>query len=339
VRHEPLASNNSTNNETMKNNASIAREYVKKFPSKGNRTIANALYADHPERFATPETARCCVRYVRGAIGNHNRKHVKIDKNKTPKVLPVPKSSAKPRKPFKLKSGKILVMSDVHIPYHDVTSVEACLEHADAYKPDCILLNGDTIDFYGVSRWEKDPEVRNLPEELKKTRQFLMHLRARFPDAEIIWKNGNHEERWEKYLWNNAPELCGVEDFELQKLLRFDELGIQFVHGRQRIKAGKHLTIIHGHEIPGAFDPVNFARTLCTKLKVCAMAGHKHKVSEHTEKDADGTYISCWSTGCFEEMTPDYMPINNWSHGFATIELDGNDFDVSNYRIIEGRVR
>jgi len=323
----------------MKTNAQIVKEHLEKFPDKGNRSIAHAIYSKHPGRFTSLDTCRSSVRYYRGAQGAQNRKHTKLEKPTTPEYLPIPASMAKVRKPYKLASGKIAVLSDVHIPYHDQAALGAALNHLDEYQPDTILLNGDTIDFYAISRWEKDPEIRNLSQELERTRGFLMHLRGRYPTATIIWKNGNHEERWEKYLWNKAPELCGVEDFELRKILRFDENRIEFVHGRQKIKAGKHLTIIHGHELPGAFDPVNFARTLCSKLKVCAMAGHKHKVSEHTEKTADDVYISCWSTGCFEEMSPDYMPFNNWSHGFATIDLDGDDFSVSNYRIIDGKVR
>lgn len=321
-----------------KTNNALAKEYIIKFPNKGNQSIARALISDFPSRWTSLGTARSCVRYARGAKGDAGRKSAKVKQNETPKHIPVPKSMAKPRKVYRLPEGKTLVLSDVHIPYHNEVSLNAALEFADEYQPENILLNGDTIDFYAISRWEKDPEVRNLPSELERTRAFLMHLRSRFPMAVIIWKNGNHEERWEKYLWNKAPELCGVEDFELKKILRFDEYGIEFVHGRQKVKAGKHLTIIHGHEIPGAFDPVNFARTLCVKLKVCAMAGHKHKTSAHTEKTADNKYITCWSTGCMEDMHPDYMPINSWNHGFATIELAANDFNVNNYRIIDGKI-
>lgn len=262
----------------------------------------------------------------------------RFQKGAAPRSIAMPKSMAKPQKPYALPDGKILVMSDVHIPYHDEKALEACLNFADTYRPDTIFLNGDTVDFYAISRWDKDPQSRNLSAELEKARAFLMHLRERFPKSVIVFKLGNHEERWEKYLWHKAPELCGVSDFEMSKILRFDEIDIIEVKGRQKVKAGKHLTLIHGHEIPGAFDPVNFARTLCQKLKVCAMAGHKHKVSEHTEKTADDKYITCWSTGCFEEMHPEYMPINQWSHGFATIDLKGNDFNVNNYRIIDGKV-
>jgi len=317
----------------------IIQDFIKKYPDHGNLTIAKAIYAKHPSLFGDVEKCRYAVRYRRGATGDDGRKKQKMTSIMTPTRTPVPKSMAKVRKPYDLPQGRTAILSDIHIPYHDLTSLNAALDYLDEFKPDNILLNGDTIDFYAISRWEKDPEIRNFAAELEKTRQLLAHLRDRFPDARIIWKNGNHEERWEKYLWNKAPELCGVPDFELKVLLRFEQYGVEFVHGRQTIKAGKYMTILHGHEIPGAFDPVNFARTLCQKLKVCAMAGHKHKVSEHTEKTADDKYISCWSTGCFEEMHPDYMPINNWCHGFATLILTGNEFAVNNLRIIDGKVK
>lgn len=252
--------------------------------------------------------------------------------------MPLPKSRARPKKSFQLPQGRTTILADIHIPYHDNTALEAALEHTDTFKPDNILLNGDQIDFFAISRWTKDPNERNLAGEISDTRQFLMHLRERYPNARIIWKNGNHEERWEHYLWHKAPELINVNDFKMEDVMRFKEYGVEFVHGRQKIKAGKHFTIIHGHEIPGAFDPVNFARTLCLKLKVCAAAGHKHKSSEHSEKTADDKFITCWSIACLQEYHPDYMPLNNWNHGFAELTLNKSDFQFSNYRIIDGKV-
>lgn len=320
----------------------IINPYLEKYPDHSIRALTALIYKKHPDHFSTQEHCRSAVRYRRGKTGSKMRASAKrtntLVKGSGERSVAMPKSLAKPRTPFELPQGRTLVLSDVHIPYHDLTALEAALQYADNLQIDNILLNGDTIDFYAISRWDKDPEVRNLAAELEKTRAFLMHLRGRYPKAQIVWKNGNHEERWEKYLWHKAPELCGVSDFELRKILRLDEYQIAFVHGRQRIKAGKHLTIIHGHEIPGAFDPVNFARTLCMKLKVCAMAGHKHKVSQHTEKTADDKYITCWSTGCFEEMHPDYMPLNNWGHGFAVIDLNKDHFVVSNHSVINGQV-
>jgi hypothetical protein len=32
------------------------------------------------------------------------------------------------------------------------------------------------------------------------------------------------------------------------------------------------------------------------------------------------------------------MPLNKWNHGFAFIEIDGEDFQVQNKRIYKGKV-
>lgn len=326
----------------MSNLNDIIHPYFEKFPEQSDLGLARLIFKEHPDRFASVEYCRRAIRYRRGKTGKAKIKGLAnksyVRKGKAKRATQLPASRAKPRKAFQIPQGKTTILSDVHIPYQDDVALEAALDHTDEFQPDNILLNGDTIDFFAISRWEKDPEERNLSGELTDTRQFLMHLRERYPDADIIWKNGNHDERWEKYLWHHAADLIGCEEFELKTVLRFKEYGIRFVHGRQKMKAGRHLTIIHGHEIPGAFDPVNFARTLSMKLKVCAMAGHKHKTSEHSEKTADDKYITCWSIGCLQEQHPDYMPINNWNHGFAQLTLDKSDFEIDNFRIIDGKV-
>ena len=202
---------------------------------------------------------------------------------------------------------------------------------------DSILLNGDVLDFHAVSRWETDPEERDLKNELELGEQFLSHLRERYPNARIFYKMGNHEERWMRYLRTKAPELCGIRKFKIPAILSFRKYRIRQVGGRQRVKAGPHLTIIHGHEIFGATAPVNFARTLQTKLGVCAVAGHRHQTRSIPLR-MRMIFIHCWSVGCLCNMAPDYSPINNWNHGFAWLDLKGTSFEMHNLRIIDGRV-
>ena len=314
------------------------------YPDHSIRALASLVYNENPELFISYESARNAIRYRKGKLGAQARADAKTKHKDTmttkqaERSMPMPKSKAKPRKPYKLPQGKTLILADVHVPYHDDKALDVALEFGDSYEPDNILLNGDQMDFFSISRWEKDPKLRNLSGELQAGRQFIQALRERYPNAQIIWKNGNHEERWEHYLWHKAPELCGSADFELERILRFSEYGVQFVHGRQIIRAGKNLTIIHGHEVMSAADPVNFARTLYTKMGVCTMGGHKHKTSEHSEKHGNDKFVTCWSIGTLQEMHPEYAVLNKWNHGIATVELDGNDFTVQNYRIINGKV-
>ena len=135
-----------------------------------------------------------------------------------------------------------------------------------------------------------------------------------------------------------APEISGISDFQIYDLLDFAKYGIEEVGGKQKMKAGKNLTIIHGHEMFNSTAPVNFARTLQTNLGVCAIAGHRHQTSQHAFKTADDKHIHCWSLGCLCDMAPEYAVINRWNHGFATLELHGNTFQVNNLRIIEGNI-
>ena len=314
----------------------VVRKYVEKFPKHGNRTLASLIIKENPNLFTSLDAARSCVRYVRGNGGKaqgrkgratHPKPNGKAGEYKIPKSL-TPK-----KRIVRIPDGKTLLLSDIHLPYHDVEALECALEHG--HDADNIILNGDTVDFYATSRWDTDPNHRDLAGELQAARQFLMHLRERFPNANIYFKIGNHEERWEKFLWRKAPELCGVPDFKMEKLLRFEDLDIQEIGGRQLTKAGG-LWILHGHEFFNTFDPVNFARTLQVKTGVCTIAGHKHKSSQHSVKSMDGDTIACWSVGCLCDLEPDYMPVNQWNLGFAEVVHQGKKFDVNNYRIIDG---
>jgi|TARA_R100000482_G_scaffold92851_2_gene38484 predicted phosphodiesterase len=321
----------------------ILVKVLEEFPDSPTLTLAKKIYKDHPALFSSVENVRSAIRYRRGNIGERsrstldNKKYVR-ENGKAGFKIELPKSVAEPKKPFKLPEGKSLVISDVHVPYHDDKALQLCMDYARSYAPDNIIMNGDIADFFSISRWEKNPEHRNLSRELMLVRQFLQYLRERFPKARLIYKIGNHEERWEKFMWLKAPEISGISDFQIYDLLDFAKYGIEEVGGKQKMKAGKNLTIIHGHEMFNSTAPVNFARTLQTNLGVCAIAGHRHQTSQHAFKTADDKHIHCWSLGCLCDMAPEYAVINRWNHGFATLELHGNTFQVNNLRIIEGNI-
>lgn len=321
----------------------VLEDALSKFPDAPTLTLAKKIYKEYPELFSSIETARSAIRYRRGNNGSHHRNGIKDKKHvrengKAGFKFELPESIAEPHKDFKVPQGRTAILSDIHIPYHDSTALRIALEYIDDQEPDNIYLNGDISDFFSVSRWDKNPLERNLPRELQLNRQFLAHLRERYPNARIIYKIGNHEERWEKYMWAKAPEVCGVADFEMRALLEFSKWGIEEVKGKQKAKAGKYLTIIHGHELFGGSAPVNFARTLQTNLGVCAIAGHRHQTSEHAFKNADDKNVMCWSLGCLCDMRPEYAVLNKWNAGFAILDLHKNDFKVDNKRIVNQEV-
>lgn len=324
--------------------ADIAREYRIKY---GNNmptlTLARIMYNENIEAFMSVDHARTTLRQIEGKSGTKMRNQIKDkslfmtdERPKNPWKLP--ESEETKYEPFHIKEKKIAVLSDIHIPYHSVPALSAGLDFIQAEKPSAILLNGDILDFYQLSRFGKDPRKRSVAHELQSAREFLDVL-AQF-GAKIYYKIGNHEERYQHYLMAKAPELLGVQQFELQHLLGLNDRGIELIGDKRIIKAND-LNIVHGHEFgQSIFSPVNVARGLFLRGKVSAMQGHNHSVSEHTESNMNGDIVTTWSLGCLCELNPAYLPINKWSHGFAMIDLsdNGKDFHVRNYRIHKGKI-
>lgn len=324
-------------------NADLAREFITRFKNHSQRAIGKALYAAHPLRF-TPKGAYSMVQNVSSAWGGKNKsvqskdyipKKVSVP---VPAPPPIPPSMVKPWVPYELTGKRILVLSDIHAPYHDCASLNAALDYGDTYNPDVVLLNGDVCDFYTISRYETNPEMRDLAGEVKAVRDLLGHIRARFPKARLIFKLGNHDERWWSYLWRKAPELLGLELADFGELVHARQHRVEIV-GEQRIIQCGHLSILHGHELPkGMTNPVNPARGVFLRAVDIALIGHQHRSSEHTETTMMGRTITCWSTGCLCDLHPEYARINRWNHGFATVDMTGNDFRVNNMRIRNGKI-
>ena len=322
----------------------IARDYRIKY---GNNmptlTLARIMYNENVEAFMSVDHARSTLRIIEGKSGNKMRNQIKNkslfmtdERPKNPWKLP--ESEETKYESFFIKAKKLAVLSDIHIPYHSLSALGAALDFIQVEKPDAILLNGDILDFYQLSRFGKDPRKRSVAHELQAAREFLDVL-AQF-GAKIYYKIGNHEERYQHYLMAKAPELLGMQQFELQHLLGLHDRGIELIGDKRIIKAND-LNIVHGHEFgQSIFSPVNVARGLFLRGKVSAMQGHNHAVSEHTESNMNGDIVTTWSLGCLCELNPAYLPINKWAHGLAIVDLsdNGKDFHVRNYRIYKGKI-
>lgn len=319
-----------------------------RFPNTPSLTLAKKIMKDDPEMFTTVDAARSAIRYFRGATGTKSRK------NADPKLarpfnealfnpFGLPDSDEVEFLPYVLPDTceRILYLSDIHIPYHNIEALTAAIQYGLDNRVDTVFIGGDFLDFYSLSTFERDPRQRGFAEELETGREVLQILRREFANAPIFYQLGNHEERFERYMRVKAPELLSVDEFRIDKLLDFDKLGVELIDGKRVAKAGK-LNIVHGHEFGrgGASSSVNPARGLYNRSKTSTICGHHHQTSEHTEQDLNGDIVTTWSSGCLCELSPDYMPINRWNHGFAFIEVDHHHgwFKVSNKRILNGAV-
>lgn len=329
------------------NKRELVRNYLKKFPNTPSLTIAKKIYAEHSKHFTNLESVRSEVRTLRGLSGERNKKRVS-------KELFVPKGTFK-NNPFKLppsdakkarvfylpkSCNNILLLSDLHIPFHDINAVSLAIQYGLEEKINCIVINGDLLDFYLISRFTKTKYERSIPYELKSAREFLTRLNEIFPGVPIYFLLGNHDVRLQIFLAVKAPELLDVEEFKLEELLHAKKHNMTVIGDTTLVKAGK-LAITHGHIlIRGVFAPVNPARGSFLRAKASVIIGHTHKYSTHSETDINGKVTTCYSTGCLCELNPEYSPFaNNFSHGFARIVIQPNgNFSVFNKQIVNGEL-
>ena len=322
----------------------IARRLCQAHPDAPARTLARRLVAE-ANGAITIEQARNRISRQFGVHGARHRKGIRAAapraKRQAGDVIAMPRSKAEPWAPHDMGVvGRIGVLSDIHIPYHDEVALAAAVSHLQAEQIDCLLLNGDFADFYSISRHEKNPKHRNFKRELEDVRQFLAWIRGTFPNIPIVAKAGNHEERFEKWLFAHAPEISDDPIMGLDNWLGLAPLGIALVQDKRIIMAGG-LPILHGHEKGnGISSPVNQARGAFLRLHHTVLEGHGHRTSTHSEPDMFGSETVCFSTGCLCDLRPAYAVLNKWNHGGAIVTVhDGGEFDVENFRIASGKVR
>jgi predicted phosphodiesterase len=325
------------------NKSQIAKRFIEENTNKdgiskySKKKLAELLVLKHPDIFHY-ESARCSIRYVTGAKGFKNKKYLSEKLKVDWKGFELPEQEKNDYSKYEIFEKRIGILSDIHFPYADLKALNAAVKYLIDWKPSCIVLNGDIIDFYQASNFQRDPRQRGLKYEIDVTRDFLSQLRKLFPKTRIIYKAGNHEERYERAILQRLPEFLDLEWTKLEVALGLNEHKIELVDNKRLIKAG-HLNIAHGHEFSKGFiAPVNVARGFYMRAKTNVIGGHHHRTSEHIEQDINSKVIGAWSMGCLCELNPHYMPINSWNHGFATVEIQGEDFKVDNIKIYKGKI-
>lgn len=322
----------------MINKSQLTSEFIKRYQNTdgtskySKKKLGQMLHHEYPDLFKDSEAARFHIRIITDAAG------IKSNKKVDWKGVQLPKPEKNDFSKVIVNQKRIAFLSDIHFPYHDEEALTAALIHVNEWNPDCLLLGGDIIDCYHLSNFEKDKRQRSFKYELDILKSFFIQIRDQFPKIRIIYKIGNHEERYEKQILQNIPELIELEYFHFENVIEASKYGIEVVKNKRIIKAGR-LNICHGHELPrGMAAPVNPARGFFLRTKSSTIGGHHHQSSEHVENNLNGEIIGAWSVGCLCDLYPHYMPINKWNHGFALIENYGDDFRVDNKKIIKGKV-
>jgi predicted phosphodiesterase len=88
-----------------------------------------------------------------------------------------------------MKNKRILVISDMHLPYQHKDSIKFLKEIKKEFKPDRIINIGDLLDFHAISMHEHNPDLYSAGMELDKAKEYIQQLEAIFPEVTEVDSN------------------------------------------------------------------------------------------------------------------------------------------------------
>ena len=322
----------------------ITRTYIEKFIQLGlkyqkgysKRSIAQNIFDERPDLFISIEDARLNVRAVMNLIGNRRvkggdelaRRFSLIEDGAA--ELPNPEPYIIPEQ-FK----KALCIADLHSRFCDKKALEIAINYGIKAKCDCVIINGDYIDYYQNSRFDKNPDIlRYFDTENDWGIEVLRLLQDSF--GQVFLKRGNHDLRREQRIQKMAlqmPELMDMATYN--ECLSFPNSKVEIIEDYRVIKFGK-LNIIHGHEYQGG-GGIHVAYNRLNKAMDSVLSAHSHIAQSDLRKTIDGSVIVSVTLGCLCDLHPRYNPMNSWTQGFAVVERkDKGHFMIDNRVIIDG---
>lgn len=271
----------------------------------------------------------------------------------------------KPKAPRKPRSANDLVRTvcvpDLQIgfywtrdgdlwPTHDDDYIKCVLSLIRDAKPDRIVLHGDNADFPELGKYRQLPTFqRTMQPTIDRCARLADELRSAAPDADIEWLAGNHEERLQHYIVDNAKAAFGLRRgrrddeppdhwpaLSLPHLCWFDDLGVTFHPGypANRVILSDNLHCLHGH-----FTGPTAAQKYLAESDVSVIVGHDHHMwfratTRMTENGLRTKYAASAGCGCRTDgavpgtksgYTLDGEPIpthTDWQQGVAVVEYE-----------------
>lgn len=101
-------------------------------------------------------------------------------------------------------NSRILLISDLHVPYNHIDSL-CFLQHLkDKYSPTRIICLGDEVDMHALSYHDSDPDLPSAGDELRRSLPIIKKLENMFPQMDIL--DSNHGSLvWRKAKTNGIP--------------------------------------------------------------------------------------------------------------------------------------
>lgn len=228
------------------------------------------------------------------------------------------------------------VLSDVHVPEHDVPTWEAVKEWIRDNQPDEIILNGDFLELSSCSQHGGSPDITSLNSDLEAGKSAIEELIGAAPAALITYQEGNHETRQERFILAKAPSLHA--SLTIRDGLDLDQMGVKWVGEQEQPISRGTIDLLHGHQVSAGKNsslPKHHAAKLVDlygKPGRTVVMGHSHRIGVFVKAGHGGNQTGV-GLPCMRTMDPKWLHghMAGWDHGFGigyVVEGQESQFNV-----------
>lgn len=86
-------------------------------------------------------------------------------------------------------NSRVLLISDMHIPYHHPDTLDFLRYLKDKYQPTRIICLGDELDKHSLSYHDSDPDLPSAGDEIRRSLPVIQEVYKLFPRMDIIESN------------------------------------------------------------------------------------------------------------------------------------------------------
>ena len=124
---------------------------------------------------------------ARSTVSDYLRKEfsqVVVDNRKSSETYSVRKNDKSEH-----DNSRILLISDLHIPYHHQDAIAFLLHLKEKYNPTRVICLGDEVDGHALSFHDSDPDLPSAGDEIRQALPVIAELFKIFPKMDILESN------------------------------------------------------------------------------------------------------------------------------------------------------
>ena len=86
-------------------------------------------------------------------------------------------------------NSRVLLISDMHIPYHHPDTLDFLTHLKKKYNPTRVICLGDELDKHALSYHDHDPDLPSAGDELRRSIPVIQEIHRLFPVMDIVESN------------------------------------------------------------------------------------------------------------------------------------------------------